>query len=152
MIKDKTIVNTIDTTTILTCSCSDLLPKRVSFLDSMLLLQINMNVVTVPPRNWRPKALDKLILLPPNPDVDDKIFLFQAYGLAICRTRYQTPPSLIRNYLILCDEVTHNPQLQTHLNLRDNMDITDRDAILQVIQTNWDAFDEQGVSRPILGY
>ena len=32
------------------------------------------------------------------------------------------------------------------------MDITVRNAILGVIMQNWDTFDEQGVSRPVLGY
>ena len=31
------------------------------------------------------------------------------------------------------------------------MDITVRNAILGVIMQNWDTFDEQGVSRPVLG-
>ena len=50
IIQDKTIVNTFDTSTILTCSCSSLLQKNVTFFDCKLPLKVNMHVITVPPK------------------------------------------------------------------------------------------------------
>ena len=133
MIKDKTIVNTIDTATILTCSCNALLPKKVSFSDNMLPLQINMDIITVPPKIWRPKAPDKFISLPPNPDVDDNLFLSPSYGLDIRQKRNQPPPLSTRDSLMLWNDVDYNSQLQKCLHPRDNMDITVWDTMLQVI-------------------
>ena len=97
------------------------------------------------------KPIDRFIPLPPYPDVDDDLYLSPAYGLAIRRTK-ETPPPSTRNDLILWDENIYLSHLQTHLHLRNDMDVNVRHAILRIIKQNWNAFDEKGVSRPVLGY
>ena len=148
IIQDKTIINTIDTSTILTCSYNSLLQKNVIFFDCTLPLKANMHVITVPPKIWRPKPIDRFILLPPYPDIDDILYHFPAYGLAIRRTKEAPPPASKRDDLILWDEDIHLSHLQKYLHLRDDIDINVRNAILSVIKQTWDAFDEQGLVIP----
>ena len=152
IIQDKTIINTINASTILTCSCCSLLQSTATFFDRTLPLTVHMYVITIPPKIWRPKPIDKFIPLPPYPDVDDDLYLYPAYGLAIRRTKDKPPPPSTRDDLILWDDDIHLSHLQTNLHLRDDMDVNVRHAILRVIEKNSDAFDEKGVSRPVLGY
>ena len=152
IIQDKTIINTINTSTILSCSCSFLIQPTVTFFDRTLPLKVHLHVITIPTKIWRTKPIDRFIPLSPYPDVDDDLYLSPAYGLAIRRTKETPPPPSTRDDLILWDEDIHLSRLQTHLPLRDDMDSTVRHAILRVIKQNWDAFDEKGVSHPVLGY
>ena len=69
----KPIVNIINTSTMLTCNCSSLLQKNVAFSDCKLPRDVNMHVITVPPKIWRPKPIDRFIPLPPSPDIDDDL-------------------------------------------------------------------------------
>ena len=110
-----------------------------------------MHIITVPLKIWRPKPVDRFIPLPPYSDIDDDLCLSSAYSLAIRRTKEKSPPPSTRDDFILWDKNIHFSHLQNHLHLRDDMDITVRDAILSVVKKNWDAFDKQGVSRSILG-
>ena len=71
IIEDKTIVNTINNSTMLTCSCSSLLQRNVTFSVCKFPREVNMYVITVPPKIWRPKPIDRFIPLPPSPDIDD---------------------------------------------------------------------------------
>ena len=72
----------------LTCSCSSLLQKNVAFSDCKLPRDVNMHVITVPPKIWRPKPMDRFIPLPPSPDIDDDLYLSPVYGLTICHHPY----------------------------------------------------------------
>ena len=102
IIQDKTIVNTFDTSTILTCSYSLLLQKNVTFFDCKLPLKVNIHIITVPPKIRRPKPIDSLIPLPPFPDIDDDLYLSPACGLAIRRTKEAPPPpSMIISLLVI---------------------------------------------------
>ena len=137
IIQDKTIIDTINTSTILICSCSSLLQPNVTFFDRKLPLKVHMHVITVPQKIWRPKPIDRFIPLPPYPNVDDDLYLSPAYGLAIHRTKEAPPPPFTRDVLILWDEIIHLSHLQTHLHLRDDMDVNVRHAILRVVKKIW---------------
>ena len=54
IIQDKTIINTINISTNLTCSCSSLLQQTITFFDRKLLLKVHLHVITVPPKIWIP--------------------------------------------------------------------------------------------------
>ena len=111
-IKDKTIVNSIITSTMLTCSCSSLPPRNVTFSDCKLPLEVNMHIITVPLKIWRPKPVDRFILLPPYFDIDDDLCLSSAYGLAIRRTKEKSPPPSTRDDFILWDKNIHLSHLK----------------------------------------
>ena len=138
--------------TILTCSCSSLLSKKVSFVDSKSQPTARVHIITVPPKIWRPKMKYKFIPLPPHPDVDEDLYLSPSCGLAIRRIKPHPPKITNRDDLLLLNECLHAPQLTKHLHLSNSIDAEVQDTILQVIKDNWDAFDEHGVNRPVLGY
>ena len=93
-----------------------------------------MHIITVPLKIWRPKPVNRCIPLPPYSDIDDDLCLSSAYGLAIHRTKEKSPPPSTRDDFILWDKNIHFSHLQNHLHLRDDMDITVRDAILSVVK------------------
>ena len=143
-IEDSASVNSKTTTPILTCSCSSLLPKRVFFSDTMQPFSARVHVITVPPKIWRPKPKDKFVSSPVHQDVNDDLFLSPANGLV--------PQIGKRTYLITWDRDVHEPQLNRDLQLSDNITTIIQYAILRIIRDNWDAFDEQGVNRPVIDY
>ena len=151
-IEDSASVNSKTTTPVLTCSCSSLLPKRVFFSDTMQSLSARVHVITVLPKIGRPKSKDEFVSSPVHQDVDDNLFLSPANGLAIRRTIKQPPQLEKRTDLITWDRDLHEPQLKRDLQLSDNTTTIIQDAILRIIRDNWDAFDEQGVNRPVIGY
>ena len=91
IIKDKITLNTMTANTILTCSCSSLLSKRVSFVEIKTQPTARVLVITVPPNIWPPKMKDKFIPLPPHTDVDEDLYLSPSCGLIIRRTKPHPP-------------------------------------------------------------
>ena len=85
-------------------------------------------------------------------DVDDDLFLFPSYGSTIRRTISLPPPITTKLDLIIWKERIHQSQLDKYLHLSTNIDPTVSDTILRVIRDHWDAFDEKGVNRPVIGY
>ena len=150
--KDKVTLNTMTANTILTCSCSSLLSKRVSFVDIKRQPTARFHVITVPPKIWRPKMMDTCIHLPPHTDVDEGLYLSPSCGLAIRRTKLHPPKITNRVDLLLWNESLYASQLKKHLHLSSSIDTEVQDTILQVIKDNWDAFDEHGVNQPVIGY
>ena len=136
IIKDKITLNTMTANTILTCSCSSLLSKKVSFVDSKPHHTARVHVITVPPKIWRPKMKDKFIPLPPHPDVDEDLYLSPSCGLAIRRTKPHPPKITNRDDLLLWNECLHAPQPTKHLHLSNDIDAEVQDTILQVIKDN----------------
>ena len=136
----------------LTSCCSSLLPKQVSFSTSMKQQQAKIHVITVPPKIRRPKIKDRFIPDPTLMDIDDDLFLFLGYSSVIRRTISLPPPLTTRLDLILWNEMIHQPQLDKDLHLSTNIDPTVSVTILRVIRDHWDAFDEKGVNRPVIGY
>ena len=55
--------------------CSSLLPKHVSFSQSMQQQQVKIYVITVSPKTWRPKVKDGFIPDPTLTDIGDNFFL-----------------------------------------------------------------------------
>ena len=99
-IEDSATVNTRTTTTVITCSCSSILPKQVSFSGTMQPLSARVHVITASPRIWRPNPKDRLIPSPVHQDVNDNHFLSPANGLAIRRTIEQPPPLTTKTDII----------------------------------------------------
>ena len=115
-------------------------------------LSARVHIITVPPKIWPPKPKDKFVSSPVYQDVDDDLFLSPANGLAIRRTIKQPPQLENRTDLITWDRDLYEPQLKRDLQLSDNITTIIQDAILRIIRDNWDAFDKQGVNRPVIGY
>ena len=105
--KDKVTLNTMTANTILTCSCSSLLSKRVSFVEIKTKPTARVYVITVPPNIWPQKMKDKFIPLPPHTDVDEDLYLSPSSGLTIRRTKPHPPKITSRVDLLLWNEILH---------------------------------------------
>ena len=108
-----------------------------------------VNVITVPPKNWRPKAKNNH--KPINyKDVDDDLYVLKCFGKTIKRSPTWTPRP--HTELILGKESSFLAELSKDLTIATTMDSTIKQSILTIIKDNWNSFCEEGASRPMFDF
>ena len=108
-----------------------------------------INVITVPPKFWRKKPINKYNPVPYD-DVDEDLYLFKSFGKSIKRTqKFSHRP---RSDLIIWDKLIDNTELVRDLHIGQDIDVTIRQSIITIIQDNWDSFCKRGVSLPMLDF
>ena len=94
-----------------------------------------INVITVPPKSWRKKPVNKYNAVLYD-DVDEE------------RSRYFTHHP--HSELIIWNKLIDEAELVRDLNIGQDIDVSIRQSIIKIVQDNWDSFCERGVSRPML--
>ena len=106
-------------------------------------------VVTVPPKIWRPQAPIKYLPHPPRLHVDDDFFLRKQYSYVVKKIPFLI--SVVRDDLIDWGSDRYGKELQDNLRINDDMHLMIKLKVISLVQEHWDAFDEGGVSRPVIG-
>ena len=108
-----------------------------------------MQVITVPPKIWRPKAKNNY-----KPtvctDVNDELYVLRSYGKSIIRSPKWK--SHLRTDLILWDESSFTCELVKDLRIDNGIDPTIRQSVINIIHDNWDSFCEQEAARHIFDF
>ena len=111
-------------------------------------LHHNIFVIIVLPRVWRPKSPIKYIPLSPHPDNQRENYLHTRFGYAI--ERVSSLPSALRNDIITWKFTAHSKEIQDNIKIDKGIPSNIRKKVISSIQHYWDAFDEDGVSRPVI--
>ena len=89
-----------------------------------------INVITVPPKFWRKKPINKYNPVPYD-DVDEDLYLFKSFGKSIKRTQnFSHRP---RSDLIIWDKLIDDAELVRDLHIGQDIDATIRQSIITII-------------------
>lgn len=87
-----------------------------------------------------------------NTDVNEGIFDYTHYGNCFFRPHQPQWQSHARHDIITFNPDIHHDELHNNIVISNLVPPTVKNKILQIVQTNWDAFCNEGCRQPILGF
>jgi hypothetical protein len=134
------------------CPVTPFPPPSVCTTSSMPLPSTRLFVIEVPPKVWRPKPTDKYLPMDYSDDIDDGVFIFEQYGKSMRRQRAPFVQTRDPSDIHLWDGLRDKVEFDKGFKIAATVDPSARQAVVSIIEENWDCFYSEGVCKPILDF
>ena len=112
---------------------------------------VNVLMIKLPPKIWRPKPENKYVPVDYSDDIDEGVFDYSHHGRAVYRPKIKWADR-DRDDVIVFDPNKDMVELMDNLHIGDTVDQKYKNEIIDIVKEYWDCFCARGACRTILDY